>query len=489
MSVSALCRALALEDSDALQAADQAWLDGIQPVHRQRILTHFGLHALEADALDGLARHAGAQTNPELVALLHAIEDAWPAVEPRHAALLLRHVPHAPWVSLPPGSPPAVHLRALVASLRTLPSTACDAAWCASDGATDEEAARRLACLRTRACRVLEDAVRALTPARAYALPPTLRRAWYRTRCEDPAEAASGAVLMDRVRRAWWDALAGASPLPHLGPMLDTDAEGGPLHEAACPLLLARPPAALLAWMLQPHRAPLPAAALLAAWAAAEAQGPTAADDFWDFMPWHATGQPLPAGRPPGLRPAAAGLDPQGLLQRCLALVPEALLAMPRRDALVERAADLTGHRPWTLGVRLALDPGVAAEVDDLLSLDTDWSDFDAPGEGTLPLFWASVLAVGGQLDEARADRLAALDPAIEARREAAAAAPDDLSVWVQDWVSPRACARAAGATGLMDGPSTGAAGFEHGLRDGIAEAFGDVWSPRDPFSQRSRPA
>ena len=119
----------------------------------------------------------------------------------------------------------------------------------------------------------------------------------------------------------------------------------------------------------------------------------------------------------------------------------------------------------WTVPASLAALPELGAAIEALL--DTrDWTAFESPGEGELPSLWRDALILAGLWDEGWAARWAAIGaPSPET------ADPFELLL---GYPEPRSK------------PSISPlSSYAHGLHDGTAESYGDVFSPRDPFSDR----
>jgi hypothetical protein len=142
------------------------------------------------------------------------------------------------------------------------------------------------------------------------------------------------------------------------------------------------------------------------------------------------------------------------------------------RSALVGLAGDSGDPPPWTAMGSVAKHPELVATIAALCATDVDWLDFDAPGEGRLPDLWLASIVLAG--DEAVAAARAALGGRL----------PDDVLGRLDQ--SPWAVLSLFGpASAAMGG---GSHVQVHGLNDSIAEAYGDVFAPSDPFSVR-RPA
>lgn len=111
-----------------------------------------------------------------------------------------------------------------------------------------------------------------------------------------------------------------------------------------------------------------------------------------------------------------------------------------------------------------------------LLHMDLDWFDFDAPGEGDLPTHWFRVLELyGWSLEEIRQF----FDVAMEGREDAEdwwEERVQEYGTWLASYPPPSD----------FDFDSEGDRSQLRGaLHEGIDEAFGDVFSPHDPFSVR----
>lgn len=154
----------------------------------------------------------------------------------------------------------------------------------------------------------------------------------------------------------------------------------------------------------------------------------------------------------------------------------------PYRPVLVQSTANKLAGLGWTWLVALSLRPNLAEEVQRLLDEDVDWFDFDAPGEGELPATWAAALGLSEALTDELADALD-VDPVEEPAADSATndgTAHTDAARWLASTTSP---ATARGAR--LDGLGSPMSSYAHGLNEAVAEAYGDVYSPADPFSTR----
>lgn len=120
-----------------------------------------------------------------------------------------------------------------------------------------------------------------------------------------------------------------------------------------------------------------------------------------------------------------------------------------------------------------ALDPRIAELLNDE---DEDWLGFDAPGEGTWPLHLYRALRLAGRSHAAAASVLSPL-----------LAGSEECDAWLEEQDQPLDTWLAAYPEPLMTiGDEDRAKPEERGLmHEGIDEAFGDVFSPHDPFSVR----
>ncbi len=147
-------------------------------------------------------------------------------------------------------------------------------------------------------------------------------------------------------------------------------------------------------------------------------------------------------------------------------LVAAALNEWGVDDPLVDGVLDELHDMSWICVARIAGMPALEARLGELLKR-CDWSSFDAPGEGDLPDLWRDGLIVAG-LWSPHWQRVWA--ESFEADDEACGSAVDVLRGY-----SDPGQVRAASAH----------SSYSHGLHDGTAEAYGDVYSPNDPFSER----
>ena len=84
------------------------------------------------------------------------------------------------------------------------------------------------------------------------------------------------------------------------------------------------------------------------------------------------------------------------------------------REWLVERAAARGGALPIDESLRLAATEGVFGAIDALVSGPIDYGDFDAPGEGELPGWWAAVSMLAGEDARQAAERVCHADPDVD---------------------------------------------------------------------------
>lgn len=243
----------------------------------------------------------------------------------------------------------------------------------------------------------------------------------------------------------------------------------GPVWANARPLTWLAPDEALLDGWIQPAAGALGPAATVRLLAAALRTLPLL--DALASVPWIHEGPPRLAALAGYWSPGV--LHAEGLARVLrdahFAVAPE----LPAYEALVARPAAWSGTAAWTEVVRLANRPDLARDVEDLLPQQPDWGDFDAPGEGALPRLWAAAMCLAAPQDARWRHWFATFE---EGR---ALAAEDAEALW-SGWPSPRASEEQR--AGLAGSPMSS---YVHGLHDGVAEAYGDVYSQADPFSAR----
>ena len=157
-------------------------------------------------------------------------------------------------------------------------------------------------------------------------------------------------------------------------------------------------------------------------------------------------------------------------------------LAGPRaestRELLVDVPAAALGGLGWALILQIAAREDLHSALQSvILHEETDWADFDAPGEGSLPSLWMSALFVAGALDTAWITLLSDMDDELDVPNEA-----DDIADILAGFASPALSTESR--LGLDESPMSS---YAHGLHDAVGEAYGDVWSAADPFSVRKR--
>ncbi len=229
-----------------------------------------------------------------------------------------------------------------------------------------------------------------------------------------------------------------------------------------------------------------------AATASLELPGPTHALHTWwaQQLDPESSSQPM-ADLPFTSDPLNATRDWESLRDRIREAQPRLLTARAMIDHWMQhplvptRAADttdlLTDHLaenldavPWTWVIDAAVRPDTPAVIDRLLDTDVDWTDFDSPGEGSLPLWWWRALMLSGERGVQTRLRLESVDSALVGHSRQPADA------WFASFVSLRASGEWVRQTSQNPLSS-----YTHGLQDAVAEAYGDVWSRADPFSIR----
>ncbi|MFT4703538.1 MAG: hypothetical protein ACI81R_001230 [Bradymonadia bacterium] len=158
---------------------------------------------------------------------------------------------------------------------------------------------------------------------------------------------------------------------------------------------------------------------------------------------------------------------------------PACLARMQRRwrisddrvaDALRDAEGATDGAASWRDIIALSAATTLPAEVDRALSEETDWLSFEAPGEGVLPVIWRDAMRLHPAWDCEWATRFERL--------------LDEATPSVDETLDAYPSPYAASATRLNTDQSP-LSSYTHGLNDAIEEAYGDVFSPADPFSQR----
>lgn len=139
----------------------------------------------------------------------------------------------------------------------------------------------------------------------------------------------------------------------------------------------------------------------------------------------------------------------------------------PVDDPFVEEPIASLHDLPWTCVARLAARDDLEARLTALLD-ERDWDSFDAPGEGDLPSLWRDALIVAGKWS------------------------PTWQTIWSERFdedegaESPTAILRGYSEPSTSP-PLSAHSSYSHGLHDSTSEAYGDVYSPHDPFSERNR--
>ncbi len=440
--------------------AHRRFLTALTPAQRSRIARHWGLaDAAEVDAI-GVAAGLAPPGAPDAAATaaLRRLAVVWRTLDRREAAGIARHLDG--WGVVCVGAEavdvnlPVLERLLVAAQLIDEPGGPAGARTAVAAEAADAVAA---GCAPS-------DALAALSTAGAETLHPALVRSLAVRAAESlRADAADVEEAGARLRAVWLDALDGRRA-PELAPTwLRDPPEAAPSITAARPLLLCEEAVALVvraagaldsgddervvALVCAAARDPaaLPAAALVVAALGASPE--------WDAI--RAASEAAPIGC--------------GAVVARLAALAAARGSLPGpRAVLVDGPAAQAPS--WLDVVRAARVPALADEIGSLCAEPVAWDEFDAPGEGALPQLWADALALAGTGSPRVESALAALG------------ARDGEPAWqiAARWASPVAV---AGGRGLVGDGERGAAA--HGLHEGVGEAFGDVWSPHDPFSLR----
>ncbi|MFT6399873.1 MAG: hypothetical protein ACJAYU_004643 [Bradymonadia bacterium] len=136
-------------------------------------------------------------------------------------------------------------------------------------------------------------------------------------------------------------------------------------------------------------------------------------------------------------------------------------------DPLVTAPLAQLHELPWRCVANIAGLPDLETRLADLLG-QRDWSSFDAPGEGDLPDLWRDALVVAGAWSSAW--------------QEIWSRAFDD-----HDTPQTPVEVLRGYSDSRQEGSASAHSSYTHGLHDGTSEAYGDVYSPHDPFSARHR--
>jgi hypothetical protein len=164
---------------------------------------------------------------------------------------------------------------------------------------------------------------------------------------------------------------------------------------------------------------------------------------------------------PDALKPSAATVTRAAALR---SLIDSTTLPAGDEPLLIS-AADGSGELDWTIPAALSRRNDLEAQVARTLGT-RDWTSFDSPGEGGWPSLWRDALILAGLWT-----------PEWAARWEAHGAAPPETEDPYELLLGYPETASA-----VVDSPLSS---YSQGLHEGTAESYGDVFSPRDPFSDR----
>jgi hypothetical protein len=285
------------------------------------------------------------------------------------------------------------------------------------------------------------------------------------------ASALRGAILTLALRDA-----ADLQATAALRPILDVPEPTGPLWRSARMQEILRSDVDLLSRWVVNDAGLLPPERVLHAAADRLVDNPVHA------VRWLAT---LPA-RGRDAAPLAGFPDDTWSLQRTLTLAAAraALLALAggrpesTRHLLVDVPAGALGGLGWALVLQVAAREDLQSTIQELIDDgETDWSDFDAPGEGSLPSLWMRALFTAGYRDSRWMNVLTSVDNELQIPDHKA-----EIADVLAEYASPALATESR--LGLHESPMSS---YAHGLHDAVGEAYGDVWSAADPFSVRKR--
>lgn len=185
------------------------------------------------------------------------------------------------------------------------------------------------------------------------------------------------------------------------------------------------------------------------------------------------------------LADGAPPLRPSGWVHRLAARPEAAPPERPSRGTWIHSLALVAGACSWATLVALAQRVEGPSTVAALLEERDDWDDFDAPGEGELPTLWWRVMVLAEALSgtSTAAIREALIDAGADGGDDDTDASVDTLLRRVFD--DAVSVVEATATRRSVEGSPM--SGYAHGLNDGVGEAYGDVYSPADPFSGRPR--
>ncbi len=443
----------------ALAVADAAFAEAFGATARAR-----AARRLPASALTGTPWEDSSTAQIVVASMSSTERDAlrwldrcWPDAVP---AARTRFVEHAllPLAVCGPAPACVVNPRALVALAAAMAPDA-DAAWATSFGA-DAAAAR---CVARAWAEATLRPTGVVPPPWSSTVVEALRRA---SAC---ARDGSGvAALAGALRARAWEALTSEGAPSSWGTFLtDAPAAGDrvPLHDSN-PLRLTVPDAELVSALISPADPAVPLPDLVAWIAEGYDAGYDAVRERLAETPWRTDSRPPLADLSPS--PDAPRWSATELTRRIVehAQAPSGATA----DLLVCAEADVPS---WRFVAQLSSRNDLVTSVQALEQQGVDWGDFDAPGEGALPLTWRLALHLAGAWPADRAQRWER-DGWVEP------ASAGDLDAALRALPSQTAASIAAG-----DPLGGGAAQAGRTVRDGIAEAYGDVHAPSDPFSIR----
>jgi hypothetical protein len=264
--------------------------------------------------------------------------------------------------------------------------------------------------------------------------------------------------------------------LAALRPILDVPEPEGPLWRSARMQELLRSDVDLLRRWVTTDAGLLPADHVLHAAADRIALDPCDCVQWLTNLPARTSHRPALAAFPARAWTAPGALSLSAARDALTALV--GTLPCPTRTMLVDIPASALGALGWPLVLQIADRHDLHDSLTTLIEHDpTDWADFDAPGEGSLPSLWMRALFAAGLLDQTWRTRLALIDSELQ-MPDPDAEIPDVLSGYASLALASES------RLGLDESPMSS---YAHGLHDAVGEAYGDVWSAADPFSVRKR--
>jgi hypothetical protein len=462
---------------ERMDAAMQAFVALLSTVSKGRIRNHIGLDIqapvallqwLTPDFLDALP-----PLQPRHIDLLAMLDAHLECTSPRLAGLVDQAIGEAGWVAVS-GNQVAVNPCAVVAlaarHLSEDPDSDSAVVW--SSFAPADAVALRLILPELSQ----EELAQLLDDGQGGRLVRAQRMLQGLAPGQSPVVGQAAALLRSAMLTLALRDATDAQATTALRPLLDVPEPAGPLWRSARMQEILRSDLDLLRrWVsedggLLPHDRVLHAAA---DWLAVD---PLAAVRWMHTLPRRGRDRAplalMPAsawtgGRPLSLPAARAAL---------LALVGER--PESTRELLVDVPASALGGLGWAIVLQIAAREDLKSTLQGVIDEDDmDWSDFDAPGEGSLPALWMRALFTAASLDDHWADLLTTVDQGLQIP-DAIAEIADVLAEYASPTLSTES------RLGLDESPMSS---YAHGLHDAVGEAYGDVWSAADPFSVRKR--